>query len=319
MSGDAVWRVRLRCTRAEAEGIAFADDAFADFAAPPTLLTDEPDPARPDDWRLDAYFAFEPDRETIARLHELAPSAAGTNAEVESLPDDDWVTLSQAGLEPVRAGRYFVHTAAHAGERRPGDLAIRIEAGLAFGTGQHFTTHGCLAALDRLGRTCAFRNVLDLGTGSGILALAVARRWRRARIVASDIDAVAVEVALGNVRVNGVRVGRTRGAIEAVTATAMRHPRLRQRAPYDLITANILAAPLIAMAGPVAGALRPGGVLILAGLLIGQVRAVVGAYAAHGCRLVARHDFGEWPTLVLRRRATGARRGTARRRDAAPG
>lgn len=309
MSGEA-WRVRLTCTRAEAEALPFADDAFADIEPPPTLLTDEPDPAAPDDWLLDAFFAEQPGPELIARLHTMAPSARG-RAEIERLPDEDWVTLSQAGLAPVRAGRFVVHTRAHRTARRPGDHGIEIEAGLAFGTGQHFTTHGCLAALDRLRRRHRFRNALDLGTGTGVLALAIVRGWPTARVIASDIDAVATRVAAANVRANGVRVGRTVGAIELVTAIGMANPRLHARRPYDLITANILAAPLVAMAGPVSAALAPGGTLILAGLLTSQARRVEAAYTARGLKLVARHDFGEWPTLVLRRGATRARRGTA--------
>lgn len=172
MSAEPVWRVRLSCTRAEAEAIPFADDAFPDLASPPTLLTDEPDPARPDDWLLDAYFTEEPGVGLIARLHSLAPSAALDSAAVERLSDNDWVTMSQAGLEPVRAGRYFVHTAAHAAERHAGDFGIRIEAGLAFGIGQHFTTHGCLAALDALSKRYDFADVLTLAPA------AASSRWR---------------------------------------------------------------------------------------------------------------------------------------------
>ncbi len=317
MSAEAVWRVRLACTRAEAEAIPFADDAFPDLATPPTLLTDEPDPAQPDAWLLDAFFTEEPDAALVARLQALVPSAAVGSAAVALLGEADWVTMSQAGLEPVRAGRFLVHTRAHAVARRPGDFAIRIEAGLAFGTGQHFTTRGCLVALDALARRHRFANILDLGTGSGVLAVAAARAWRRARIVASDVDDVAVAVATANVRGNGVCVARTAGAIEPVAARGLLHPRLRQRGPYDLITANILARSLIAMAGPVADALAPGGILVLAGLLTTQVKAVTAAYARRGCRPVARHDFGEWPTLVLRRGVTGARRETVRSRPAA--
>ncbi len=296
------WKVRLACTRAEAEAAPFNDDLFADLDAPPTLLTDEPDPAQPDAWRLDAYFADAPTPELIDRLYRLAPSAAPGSAVVEQLGENDWVTMSQAGLEPVRSGRFFVHTAAHAAERRPGQVGIRIEAGLAFGTGQHFTTHGCLDALAGLAKRRRFAHALDLGTGSGILALAIAKTWR-ATVIASDIDAVAVAVAARNIRQNGVPLGRTRGRIEAVTAVGMNHPRLRGR--YDLITANILAAPLIALARPVAAALAPGGTLILAGLLDRQARRVAAAYTARGLRLVATLDRGEWPTLVLTRATRG--------------
>ncbi len=298
MSADAIWRVRLPCTRAEAEALPLAEP-FADDAEPPTLLTDEPDPGRPDDWTLDGYFTREPTAGDLAVLHSLAPSAAAGIAVVERLPDADWVTMSQSGFEPVRAGRFVVHTAAHAAAVRPGDIGLAIEAGLAFGTGQHATTLGCLAALDRLARTHRFHTIADLGTGTGVLALAAARRWPRARVAASDIDPVAVAVARGNLRGNGVRPGRGRGQVELLVAAGPRHRRLR--GPFDLIVANILAAPLIAMAPAIAARLAPGGVVVLAGLLDTQARQVAAAYTARGCRLAMR-SAGEWPTLVLVRR-----------------
>lgn len=301
----------MHCNRAEAEAAPWADDLFADLDQPPTLLTDEPDPARPDAWTLDAYFAEPPAAALIARLYRLAPSAPAGSAVVEPLGAADWLTLSQAGLVPVRAGRFVVHTAAHAAARRPSDIGIAIEAGLAFGTGQHFTTHGCLQALADLAKRHRatgprrFDNALDLGTGSGILALAILKTWRTARVTASDIDAVAVGVARRNIRNNGVRLGGPPGAIAALTATGMASLQLRRRGPYDLITANILAAPLIALASPVAAALAPGGTLVLAGLLTTQARRVAAAYTARGCRLVAVYPRGEWPTLVLRQCGAG--------------
>ncbi|UAJ12150.1 50S ribosomal protein L11 methyltransferase [Polymorphobacter megasporae] len=293
------YRVRLPATRAEAEAIPFAEDAFPDREPPPTLLTDEPDPSRPDDWTLDAYFVDEPGPDDIARLYALVPAAAPGSATVEPIADTDWVTLSQSGFPPVRAGRFVVHTAAHADAVRSSDIGIAIEAGLAFGTGQHFTTHGCLAALDALAKTHRFTRAADLGTGTGVLAIAIAKRWPRATVVASDIDPVATIVARANLAANGVRQGRGRGAIDLVTAPGVEHPRLRRR--FDLVTANILAGPLVAMAGPVAATLAPGGILVLAGLLTTQARRVAAAYTARGFRLVERLDRSEWPTLVLER------------------
>ncbi|QYE34504.1 50S ribosomal protein L11 methyltransferase [Polymorphobacter sp. PAMC 29334] len=293
------YRVRLPATRAEAEAIPFAEDAFPDRERPPTLLTDEPDPSRPDDWTLDAYFADTPSDDDIARLYALVPSAPPGSATVEPIADTDWVTLSQSGFPPVRAGRFVVHTAAHADAVRASDIGIAIEAGLAFGTGQHFTTHGCLAALDALAKTHRFTRAADLGTGTGVLAIAIAKRWPRATVVASDIDPVATIVARANLAANGVRQARGRGAIDLVTAPGVEHPRLRGR--FNLVTANILAGPLVAMAGPVAATLAPGGILVLAGLLTTQARRVAAAYTARGFRLVDRLDRSEWPTLVLER------------------
>jgi ribosomal protein L11 methyltransferase len=306
MSGDgdvasSAWRVRLRCNRIEAELLPYADDLFADMAVPPTLLTDEPDPAQPDAWLLDAYFAAPPTPEQVARLETVVASAAPGSAIVDHLPAQDWVTMSQAGLEPVIAGRFHVHTGAHAAARRPGQIGLRIEAGLAFGTGQHMTTHGCLHAIDALAKRTRFANILDLGTGTGVLALAAAKRWRRAHIIASDIDPVSAAITRTNVRVNRERAGRTAGRIEVVAAKGLHHPRLAARARYDLIIANILAAPLVGMAAPISAALAPGGTLLLAGLLDIQRQWVEAAYRAHGLRVIARVPMGEWPTLMLRK------------------
>lgn len=300
MSGSAGdWKVTLPCTRAEAETLPFAEDAFADLDQPPTLIADEPDPHVPDDWRLHAYFTDEPELEWLTRLSAMAPTREATPV-VERLPDSDWVTLSQAGLEPVSAGRFHVATRAHAHRRRAGQIGLTIEAGLAFGTGQHATTHGCLAALDSLGHAHRFDRILDLGTGTGVLAMAAAKRWPSAAVTASDIDPVSVAVTLGNVRTNGLCLGIGRGRIEVLTATGMADARLVQRGPYDLIAANILAAPLVALAGPVSAVLARGGYVVLAGLLDSQATRVAAAYAARGLKFVSTSG-GEWPTLVLRR------------------
>jgi len=304
MSADAEsWRVTLACNRIEAELLAYAEDLFADMAVPPTLLTDEPDPDAPDNWFLHAYFAAEPTAEQVARLESAVASAAAGSAAVEYLPPQDWLTLSQAGLEPVVAGRFHIHTAEHAHRRRPGQIGIRIDAGLAFGTGQHATTSGCLKVIDALAkRARRFDNILDLGTGTAVLALAAAKRNRRARVIGSDIDPVSVAVAASNARRNRERLGRSTGRLEFVTAKGMDAPRLRQRAPYDLILANILAAPLVGMAGDVAGALAPRGVLVLAGLLNSQRQRVVAAYKARGLVPLFQPQVSEWPTLVLVKR-----------------
>jgi ribosomal protein L11 methyltransferase len=291
--------LKLSCTRAEAEALAETGDLFADLPDPPTLMVDEPDPHRPDDWILCAYFNDLPSDALVERIHALAPSAQAH--ELAPLADQDWLTLSQRDLEPVRAGRFLAHTAAHAHARRPGDIGIRVEAGLAFGTGQHMTTHGCLAALAALARQRRFTNIVDLGTGTGILAVAAARQWPKARVTASDIDPIAVMVAKANARKNRLGPGR----LAIMPAAGMHHPQLMARAPYDLMLANILAGPLIAMAQPVSAALAPGGILVLAGLLDIQATAVRRAYLAHGlvpARLWPHQRArAEWPTLTLTR------------------
>jgi ribosomal protein L11 methyltransferase len=250
---------------------------------------------------MTAYFNTEPETALVARIVALFPSAA--QVALAPLPAADWTTLSQRDLEPVRAGRFLVHTAAHASAVRPGDIALAIEAGLAFGTGQHATTLGCLAALDRLCKRRRFTHVADLGTGTGVLALAAARRWREALVIASDIDPVSIAVTRANLRDNKVLPGRGAGRIELVVAGGMQHRRLHAHGPYDLIIANILAPPLVAISRPVSAALAPGGVLMLAGLLRSQAVRVRAAYRRHGIvPLEPQRGRGEWPCVVLYRK-----------------
>jgi ribosomal protein L11 methyltransferase len=297
------WKVTLPCTRAEAHAIAHDISQLAVLEPLPVLMTSEPDPDRPDQWRLDAYFETKPDRHSLVFLRSLTPSAKGRKAKVERIEQEDWVTLSQQGLEPIQAGRFFVHTPAHRGSAPAHSIPIEIEAGRAFGTGQHETTSGCLIALDRLKRRGAsFSNILDCGTGSGLLAFAAHLLWPTARLAASDIDPVAIEVAAVNARINHVALGRARGRLELAVASGLDHSRLEALAPYDLITANILAGPLIALAPSVAAVLRPGGTLILAGLLDHQAARVAAAYRRQGLRATFRITRGDWPTLVMRKR-----------------
>src|SRR3954468_24518836 len=297
------WKVTLPCTRAEAEGLRDDISPLALLDVPPVLMTSEADSSQPDSWRLDAYFAEPPSPDMLAHLAALVPSAAGATPVVERVEDRDWVTISQAGLEPIRAGRFFVHTPQHRGEAPAGCIALEIDAGRAFGTGQHETTAGCLEAISRMkDRGLAFANILDLGTGTGLLAFAALRLWPAARSAASDVDPVAIEVAAENAAVNHVRLGRIRGQVELAVAAGMDHPRLRARAPYDLILANILAGPLVELAPSVSKTLAPGGRLVLAGLLDHQADTVAAAYRRQGLMLASRADRGEWPTLVMRKR-----------------
>jgi ribosomal protein L11 methyltransferase len=300
------WKVTLPCTRAEAEALKEDIAQFAALDAPPVLMTSEADGEA---WRMDAYFEAEPRPGDIALLLSLVPSATGARPKAEKLGDEDWVTLSQAGLEPIRAGRFFVYTPAHR-DRIPLDaVPFEIDAGRAFGTGQHETTTGCLIALDRLKATGAsFQNLADIGTGTGLLAFAAMHLWPAARAAASDIDPVAIAVAADNAALNHVRLGRARGQLELIVAPGLDHLRLKARAPYDLLIANILAAPLVDLAPALAGALAPGGRLILAGLLDHQAEEVAAAFRHQSMMAGMRIDRGDWPTLVMRKRkATGWR------------
>lgn len=297
------WKLTLPCTKAEAEELAADIAPLAELDPPPTLMTSEPDPARPEAWRLEAYFEARPDARSIALIRALVPSARTHEPLIEQLPDADWVALSQSGLEPILAGRFFVHTPAHAQAVPPEMIAFSIEAGQAFGTGHHETTTGCLLMLDRLRRRGArFDSIADIGTGTGLLAFAARALWPHAHLIASDIDPVAIAVTRENADVNAIPVGRLRGEIELAVAPGLRHRRLLRRAPYDLQIANILAGPLIELAPDLSGALAPGGSLILAGLLDHQADKVAAAYRRQGLRLADRMDRGDWPTLRLVKR-----------------
>jgi ribosomal protein L11 methyltransferase len=292
------WRASLSCTAAEAKALAEDIGPFAALDAPPTLVTSEVDGGG---WRLDAYFEAKPGKADLAALAALAPSG-GDTPKLTKLDEEDWLTLSQAGLEPIRAGRFFVHTPAHRDAIPAEAIGFEIDAGRAFGTGQHETTTGCLIALDRLKqRGAVFGQIADIGTGTGLLAFAALRLWPSARAIASDIDRVAIEVAAENAAINRIPVGRGPGQCELAVAAGLDHRRLIVRAPYDLIIANILAGPLIELAPDISGALAPGGRLILAGLLDPQAAGVIRAYQRQGLRPLDRIDRGEWSILTLRK------------------
>jgi ribosomal protein L11 methyltransferase len=287
------WRVTLACTREQAEALPEAEELITD-GSPPVLVADEPDPSNPDRWLIHAYFDRAPDEADLDRLRELGRG----EPQVEQLGEADWVTMSQSGLTPIRAGRFFVHTPMNR-NRPPGAIAFEIDAGLAFGTGQHQTTAGCLESLDRLERDGAgFANIADIGTGTGLLAFAALALWPKARCIATDIDPVAIDVARENASINQVKLGHGTGELLLAVAEGMDSAMLAARAPFDLIIANILAGPLIDLAPDFASALNPGGTIILAGLLDNQADGLIGAYEKQGLTLASRGE-GDWPVLVF--------------------
>jgi ribosomal protein L11 methyltransferase len=232
------------------------------------------------------------------RLGDVTAAVADLDTppiEVESIPDTDWMKAVLAELKPVRAGRFIVHGAHDRGLIRANDLGIEIEAGQAFGTGHHGTTAGCLSMIDILVRRKNFANALDLGTGSAVLAIGIAKLARIA-VLATDIDPVAIAVARENIQNNGVA-----NLVQAVVATGMASHHIRAFAPYDMIVANILAQPLIKLAPAVERHLAAGGDVILSGILERQRQAVLAAYRTQG--LVHRQTLrrGEWVTLHLSR------------------
>jgi len=285
------FRVTVPCTRAQGEAVAALDDVLTGAV----IVADEPDPSRPDEWLIHAYFEHPPSADELAALRSLGSG----EPRVEELAESDWVTMSQSGLQPIRAGRFTVHTPMFPPEDER--INFEIDASLAFGTGQHATTSGCLEALDRLERQGkCFANIADIGTGTGLLAFAALALWPEAKCIATDIDPVAVEVARDNAAINRVKLGHGAGQLLLAQADGMDSPLLSARAPFDLIVANILAGPLVELAPAFAKALAAGGSIVLAGLLDTQAAAVAHAYEAEG--LVLRDaGFGEWPVLVCKR------------------
>lgn len=229
-----------------------------------------------------------------SRMAESLQSTFGKlDIQRETLPEIDWVAKSLEGLSPVRAGRFVVHGGHDLDKVRPSDIAIRIEAGRAFGTGHHGTTTGCLEMLETAVRRRRPLNVLDLGTGSGVLAIALSRIAPCA-ILATDLDPVATEIARENARLNGVS-----GRIAFATASGFRAPLIAERAPFDLIVANILARPLMRMAPALAASLARGGEAILSGILAGQRWKVLSAFNAQGLHHRETLQRDGWVTLRL--------------------
>lgn len=251
-------------------------------------------------WRAEIHFRRPPDREALrALIAAAAGSAAAKALRFELVEAADWVRDSLSALKPVEAGRFIVHGAHDRTRIPPNRIGIEIEAALAFGTGHHGTTRGCLLALDRLCKTSTERErprpVLDLGTGSGVLAIAAARALHR-RVLASDIDMSAVQVARANARLN-----RAGGLIETVKAEGLTAPRLRAQAPFDLILVNILLGPLLRIAAPLRRLTARGGRIVLSGIVPAQANAVIAAYRPFA--LERRRDLDGWTTLVFVRRA----------------
>lgn len=266
-------------------------------AEPPHALSLFEQPGEAGLWRVEAYFGALPDRTALAAELEQLTGLTVPQLDVNAVEEENWVALSQAALPPVRAGRFTVY-GSHDRERVVrGPNTILIDAGEAFGTAHHPTTYGCLEAISALTRRGAFSCVLDLGCGSGVLAIAVARTLPHARIWASDLDVRSVEVARENMQLNG-----TAGQITAVSGDGVNNHLLRGAAPFDLLIANILAGPLINMARDLSKAVCPGGTLLLSGLLNAQAREVIAAYLPAGFVMDRHRRINGWSTLTLFRR-----------------
>ncbi|MDO9441418.1 MAG: 50S ribosomal protein L11 methyltransferase [Beijerinckiaceae bacterium] len=252
---------------------------------------------RPDGrWDITVHFEHAPDQDAVTQLiAQAAGDDAARTIVFDTVEATDWVKASLEGLAPVRAGRFIVHGAHDRDKVPPNKLGIEIEAALAFGTGHHGTTRGCLMLLDDVLREYQPRRVLDLGSGTGVLAIAAAKALRR-RVLASDIDPRAAQVARENARLNGVG-----NLVESICATGFGAPNFAARAPFDLVLANILANPLKALATPMARQLAPSGLVILSGLLLPHATGVIAAYRSRGLVLRRHLRLDGWSSLVMQK------------------
>jgi ribosomal protein L11 methyltransferase len=290
----------MRLVSDERRARAVADLIFESFepaqAASTVFETDDPWPGGGRAWLMEAYFGSEPDEEAIrALIAAAADETTASGATFEMTEKRDWVANSLAGLKPVRAGRFLVHGSHDRSRVQPNDVAIEIEAGLAFGTGHHGTTRGCLMHFDRLLKRRRPKGVLDVGCGAGVLAIAAAKALRR-KVWLGDIDPVAVAVANANARLNGV------GAFcRAIVSRGVENAALREAAPYDLVFANILAKPLRLLAPSLAAVISADGDAIVSGLLLADVPGVLASWRAQGFHLAERIELEGWASLRLRR------------------
>jgi len=302
-----MWRVAITVPADAAETFAWALEPFADTIGIFGIDDDRRSPDPPT-WETDIWLAErcvveivseeKPDRAAIVAAVAVTAAERGLATPAvgfEELADRDWVAETYRGFPELSIGRYRIRGSHIGTAPPPGAITLTIDAAVAFGTGEHETTRGCLTALDDLARRIRPARILDLGCGSGILALAAARTWHTS-VVASDIDPVSVRETRRNARVNGLS-----SFVDAIRSPGWRAPAVRRRAPYDLVFANILARPLMRMAPELAHGLAPGGTAILSGLLTWQEARVLSAHRTQGLHLVGRYRFGDWSTLVVSR------------------
>lgn len=285
--------MRVEAPEHEARAIADIISESFDPAEVATAAFEEQDLAEGASWAMEAYFGEAPDEDSVRDLIRLVAPDHADKAEFLTLDKKDWVASSLEGLAPVAIGRFVIHGAHDRDRLPPSRIGIEIEAALAFGTGHHGTTKGCLSAIAAYGKQRRPARTLDVGTGTGVLAMAAARLFH-APVVASDIDRVAVVTAQANAKAN-----RAAPHIHFLHAPGLGAGEFRRQGPYNLIVANILLAPLKAIARPLRRLLAPGGTVVLSGLLPSHANAALAAYRAQGLRLKRRRDIEGWTTLEL--------------------
>lgn len=289
--GDGAWRLALSAPAPDRGRFAAALEPFAS-----SIAIGEPDQQGRS--FIEAIAVSEPDRGMVRASLALLSASLGVEEPaiaIERLAPTDWLMVSRQAFAPIRLGRFFIHGSEFHGRTPAGCIGLSIDAGMAFGTGRHESTQGCLSALQRLARSRRVARALDLGCGCGILGIAAARLWT-CRVVAADIDDEAVRVARITVRRNGLAA-----RIETAWSDGPRRRRIAATAPFDLIAANLVPSPLLKLARDLSRVLAPGGILVAGGMLIGEAAAVERRYRALGLHLLARTDIGSWRTLIFER------------------
>ncbi|WP_262696126.1 50S ribosomal protein L11 methyltransferase [Kordiimonas aquimaris] len=297
------WCLSGQLPREKSEALETSIEVIAEMQGifPPTSSSFEQDDSPL--WQVDVYFTDEADTAFIDAVLTHA-GLEGWTYTLTPIEDRDWVSESQKLLAPVRAGRFLVFGSHDADKRDPKLINLQIDAGQAFGTGKHETTSACLKLIDKIGQSDVPDNMLDIGTGTGVLALAAAKLWPSSTVTATDIDPIAIDVTRLNLGVNDALEntgGPNEDGIYLIVADGLKDDALQRKAPYNLIVANILAGPLITMAQDIIDATARSGKLILSGLLITQKEDVLAAYESKGMSLIDAVEQGDWTALYLKR------------------
>jgi len=285
-----LWRLEVTVPE---HAVAGFETTFEGVCAAVTSFGDETTP-----WRVEGYTDVEPDESALNAGLALAAEATGIACpalKIEFLTPRDWLADNLAAFEPLRIGRFFIYPSHYEDAPPPASIAFKIDAGTAFGSGTHPTTGTCLSALENVAKSRCIHSALDLGCGSGILAFAIAKLWP-ANVLAVDIDPEAVHVTKQNAIDNQLR-----DRVQVAKSVGYRSDVVRDAAPFDLIVANVLARPLIAMAADTAASLAPGGTVILSGLLERDAAWVASRHRAHGLVFVRQWCLNDWATLVMRK------------------
>ena len=293
------YKISIGCNRSTAERInqqLEIDNQWADIDPPPTIVTRELVEFDDNQWAIDIYLTGMPNKAIFSDIETLIGKMLDSNIPIEKFVDEDWLTLSQIGLEAISIGSFYIHS-----EAEPpidGKHNLCISAGQAFGTGHHETTSGCLLALEGLyNQDMQFAHIADIGTGTGLLAFAAQKLWPSAQIIASDIDPIAIDFAKDAAVQNSMKME----TLKLLQASGTDHQTIQDDAPYQLLIANILAGPLIELAPAFDAILDKGGVLILAGLIKTQVENIINAYEACEMQLLSNNPNGNWPILMFKK------------------